>query len=87
MDRYETITFERELRIARAHLGASTDEVRMVRALVDVHAVESTNLEVAFGAAVRLYDNGLVHPGQVRRLYGNGGSTYDLVNDAVAAKA
>lgn len=71
----------RRIRVAAAHLGSTSDEVRLVRAILDVHATD--NVEAAFGAAARL----TLMPSQVRRLYGNGGLTYDLVNEAVAAAA
>ena len=72
---------DRRIRVAAAHLGSTSDDVRLVRAILEVHATD--NVEVAFGAAARL----TLMPSQVRRLYGNGGLTYDLVNEAVAAAA
>ena len=86
------LDIDREFRTALAH-GATTDEVRMARVLIEVNAVEvnprNTHAAVstALGAAARLIAGGqFVHPGQVRRLYGNGGITYDLVNEAVTAR-
>lgn len=74
---------DREFRIAIAHGAASTDEVRLARALFDVNAVDPSpaNVALVLGAAARLY----LIPSQVRRLYGNGHQVYDLVNEAVAA--
>ncbi|AGU91939.1 hypothetical protein ADAWI_17 [Mycobacterium phage Adawi] len=83
---------DREFRSAIAHGATTADEVRLARALFDVHAVEVTStyhrditaaVTVALGAAARL----TLQPSQVRRLYGNGQLTYDLVNEAVAAAA
>lgn len=74
---------DREFRVAIAHGAATTDEVRLARALFDVNAVEPrpANVALALGAAARL----TVSPSQVRRLYGNGYGTYELVTEAVAA--
>ena len=85
---------DREFRSAIAHGAATTDEVRMARALFDAHALELVAHNVprsvshALGAAARLIDGGkVVSPSQVRRLYGNGGQMFDLVCEAVTAAA
>lgn len=91
MSTYIANAIEREFRTAAAHGAATRDEICMARALFDVHAVEVTStyhrdvtaaVTVALGAAARL--SGLM-PSQVRRLYGNGATTHDLVDEAVAA--
>lgn len=85
---------DREFRSAIAHGAATTDEVRMARALIEVHALEvpahnvARGIGHALGAAARLIDGGkVVSPSQVRRLYGNGGQMFDLVCEAVTDAA
>ncbi|AKF14685.1 hypothetical protein SEA_ALANGRANT_20 [Mycobacterium phage AlanGrant] len=78
---FAAAVLDRRIREAAAHLGSSTDEVRLARAILEVHATD--DVVVAFGAAARL----TLLPSQVRRLYSNGYGTYDLVNEAVAAAA
>ncbi|AHJ88317.1 hypothetical protein CG91_gp017 [Mycobacterium phage 39HC] len=80
------VEIDREFRVAIAHTEASTAEVRMARALFDVHALDARPDTVAdaLSAAARLVDMGLL-PSQVRRLFGNGGQMHDLVTEAVAA--
>jgi len=78
--------FDRELRTARAHLGADAFETATARALVEVGAVQSTNLEVVFGVAARIIaDNGPT-PSSIRRNYSLAGITRDYI-DAMVAEA
>ena len=80
---------DREFRVALLH-DIDANEVRMARALLDVNAVEVNprnvyaSVVVALGAAAIINRRGLM-PSQIRRLYGNGGHTYDYVTKAVAA--
>ena len=80
--------FERELRIAVAHLGADGYHTATARALVEVHAVQSDCLEVAFGAAARIIADNGPPPSSIRRNYGLGGITRDYIDAKVTeAKA
>lgn len=90
MSIHTATNMDREFRTAIAHGAATTDEVRMARVLFEVDAIDTAprNVGHALGAAARIIASGvIVTTGQVRTLYPNGGSVYNLVNAAVSAAA
>ncbi|AER48935.1 hypothetical protein SEA_DONNY_21 [Mycobacterium phage Donny] len=86
---FTQMEIDREFRTAAAHGAADRYEIRIARVLFEVNAIEPrpANVAHALGAAARILDCGKVMPSQIRRLYGNGGLTYDLVTNAVQASA
>jgi hypothetical protein len=79
---------DREFRTAIAHTEASTIEVQIARALFEVGAIDASpkNVAHALGAAARI-NAGYVSASMVRRNYGAGGITHDMVTEAVVAAA
>lgn len=72
---------EQEFRFQQDRKGATADEIRMARAIMDTGMVEArpANVKLAIAAGRKLN----ILPGQVRRNTRAGGITFDLVAQAV----
>ena len=85
---YAALELDREFRTAKAATECSTQELQIARALMDLGIIDArpANVARALSAAARL-EAGYLSASLIRRNYGVGGLTYDLVNEAVAAAA
>lgn len=79
---------DREFRVAIQHTQAPTVEVQIARALFDLGIIPAAprNIAWALGAAARL-EAGYLSASLIRRNYGAGQLTHELVTAAVAAAA
>jgi len=86
-----TLTFaanelSREFRIAATMTGADSAEIQMARMLMEIGVIAEipANVPLALSAAARLVEQGHL-ASQIRRNFGIGGITFELVHRAVTA--
>ena len=86
MTSYAAFQMNEEFKVAVAHTGSDSNEVRIARALFSVEAIESfpANVSLALSAAAMIAEQGIT-ASQVTRNYPIGGTTHNWINKVVSA--